>query len=223
MKEIIFFVILISILVLSSVQAQYPNTPETQPILDFFFRVYKNDTVELIKLGIDLGVPFSNSVGEYKVRIISTNGTLLNESRVDVFFLYNKVKKDGVLINSSTKEFVDVYLSLPYYSDASSIELYHFDNIIYRKVIPEETLAYDCGNKICDPGENTDNCPYDCLVPIAPIITQTTTTTQAGKSKFPLNNILIFTSLILVIIFIALYFNSKRVTDEYEKLKKKWK
>lgn len=211
MRQIIFFIFLISIFIfLNLAQAQYPQPPPPQPVFNFFFRIYNNDTVEFVKLEPAIGYISSSEIGDYKIKTVSTDGRILNESRVDIFFLYNKVKENGVLVNYSVREFVDVYLSLPYYSEASRLELYHFDKLIYKKDIPKESVSGFCGDNICGPGENPSNCPEDCFSGVTTTIPKTATTTTPSKVikkgfDYTLFFIIIFVATILILFFVLFY------------------
>lgn len=207
MKKIsVYFISLaIFLLILEIVEAQYP---ETQQCLKFFFRIYQNDTVELLDLKIAEGKPSISTIGDYKIRVVSEDGKTLHESRLDVFFMYEKKKENGVLVDYKLKEFVDVFLSLPYYPQASSLQLFHGNKKIFQQEIPrletEEKIA--CGNGICDLDEDFYNCPVDCSPLTTTTIKITIKPVREEKMKTPSIHIIL---LFLIFLFLVLMLLAK--------------
>ncbi|MEM5870323.1 MAG: hypothetical protein QXR09_04140 [Candidatus Aenigmatarchaeota archaeon] len=217
-KSMVFLITLSLIFIcFTSSYAQYKQQ-EYQRVIKFFFRIYRNDSVELLKLEESLGYITSTNIGEYEVKIVSKEGEILYESPVDIFFLYNKTKKEGVLLNYSLKDFVDVYLSLPYFSNARKIELYHFNKLIYEKEVPfeEETIteeAESCGNAVCEEWEDFTNCPIDCFQQTT--LTQVLTKTQKEEIKPHFYSILIV--LIISLILLLFLLIKTKMSEKYVK------
>jgi hypothetical protein len=62
---------------------------------------------------------------------------------------------DLIPVSAGSQEFITVW-TYPAGFDSQKI---------IRSVIPPSGTAY-CGNKVCDMGENADNCPLDCKIPV---------------------------------------------------------
>jgi hypothetical protein len=57
-------------------------------VFDFFFNIYRNDTVELQKFSVIEGTAniLATELGEYKIRLLSSEGGILFESHLQIEF-----------------------------------------------------------------------------------------------------------------------------------------
>jgi len=105
--------------------------------------IYKNDTVDLISINETDGRPGPfPSAGEdnYFFRILSDNGTVLfNQSFQMDFFAYRFRGANSTLPDVVSLEKREGYWKLPYYEDATVIELFHEDKMIFDyNIIPKK-------------------------------------------------------------------------------------
>jgi hypothetical protein len=157
MKKGLAIIILFLLLAAPIVVAQ------TSKIFVLYATVYKNDTVELRDFKISEGKQdvFIQQESEYSLKIISINNRILFQAPLQISF-YAFPQQEGIDQPSiiQTDE-ATLYLRLPYFLDASKIEIYHKNKLIFQHQIPGVTA---CGNGICDTelGETYASCPQDC-------------------------------------------------------------
>lgn len=190
--------------------------------LNFFFTLYKNDTVELIELQPSVGVPDnSSSYGDYTLKIISGDQTVY-ESNFFMKYFYNQTSEGAI---REDRESNDFYLSLPYY-ESGEIQIYHLGNLLYEtnfnfspvcgngvceegetvENCPQDCqIKYDvCGNGICESAETPQNCPQDCAQYAQTSTNSQTTNTQTGTgNQFPFSTFLIAAAIIIVVLAVA--------------------
>jgi hypothetical protein len=190
----IFLAILFLVPIVSSLQ---------EKIFFLDITIFKNDTVMLNKFDIIEGVQDrflpEQSNKDYILKIISSSNQVLFEINLPVFFIAFPDINEEIAEGSPPTKFdmdeVKLILKLPYFSDADKIQIYHSDKLIFDYKIPKPRKPI-CGNNICETnlGENSNNCPQDCL-----------TTKLPPKPKTPTYVYIIIILVIFVIIALFLY------------------
>jgi|SRR3989344_632770 len=113
----------------------------TEDITWLDLTVYKNDTVKLNSIDYtSLNVDTPTSFGEYNIRTISSNGSVLYSSYFTVIFsAHVEIEKDGRLgamvvdLDSVRKIF-----RLPYSEVAEKVELYKEGKLLFEATVPHD-------------------------------------------------------------------------------------
>jgi len=187
------------------------KTNASESAINVFFRLYKDDRIDLIKLEPATGTSYSSDHGDYTLKVISFSNT--SETKFFTKYFYNQT--GGTPLRTDEIEFFDMYLVLPYYQ-SGKIQIYHLDKLLLEKEFnfspacgnnvcesgettscPQDckpTLDV-CGNKICESGETSENCPQDC-----PPATTSPTSKVTRQSNFLW---FLFIGLILALVFVG--------------------
>ncbi len=134
-----------------------------QEIVIFNANIYKNDLITVHKINITDGVVNveEDGDGEYYIILSSEEKEVFKTSFNLEFRTYaDGTSDDGKVGKEVELDYINLYLRLPYFSEANSIRLYRNDNLLYESNLPQNEI---CGNNICEQNENADNCYSDCL------------------------------------------------------------
>lgn len=166
--KIVFLTVLFFLVLLSNMNAQ----EMLEKVFYFHLVVYRNDTATLTNFEVIEGIPtiFPTIPLElnYPVIIFSIQNEILFEAQLPVSFKAYPMPPEGepeIIVELNESEH---YLRPPYFENADRIEIYHDDKLIFSHKICEI-------NNVCESlkGENTINCPEDCIT----TTTEETTTT----------------------------------------------
>ncbi|MCX6774116.1 MAG: hypothetical protein NTY68_03930 [Candidatus Micrarchaeota archaeon] len=105
--------------------------------------IYKNDSVELKDLNVTLGspgpFPDAGNDNNYEFRIMAKdNGVLFNQSFHLGFVAYRFRGPDSTEPDVVPYNKTDNYWRLPYFDNASRIQLFHENRLIFEYAIPEK-------------------------------------------------------------------------------------
>lgn len=118
-----------------------------------------------VKPLIEGGILSDNYEGEYLLRLISLNNTLLYSTYFDINLeiIYDTIdfREDpnhGILFLDNT----EINIKTPYYKNAKEIIIYGngSDELLKIDLLPYSKQK--CGNYICDFGESYNTCKRDC-------------------------------------------------------------
>jgi len=191
MRSEIFFAIsmvLFSLMFISViVRAQESITLQT--VYAVRTEIFKNDTATLLDISATNGTVshFASSNTSYSIRVLSNNGNELFRGYTFISFSLITDSPVSIEFNSTV-----IQLRVPFYANAKSIAVYHFEN----KILDIDLSKKFCNsNSICDLGENIYNCPSDCKPP---------------QSEFPWFYIVV--GIIALAIVITIYLISRKYT-----------
>ncbi len=126
-----------------------------------------NFTLDNIKVteGFYRGKDFNENL-EYKIKVISYKGSILWENRLDignVIYFSPPIAEDDkpFLRGPIILKDVNITEALPYFNDARYIKVYYKDSEVFS--IDISKFSNYCGNNICNIGEDSGNCPDDCI------------------------------------------------------------
>jgi hypothetical protein len=169
-----------------------PQIYARQNIYSFLANVYRNDTVILLEFNVGFDEPTDFPLIDvgYKLKVTDYKSNSIFEAFLPIEFKQQIITSEGV--KDIILEMVPLYLKIPYFENASRIEIFHNKTLIFAYNICDS-------NYICEPekGETPVNCPNDCL----PV---TTTTLPSIHPTFPFYYILAIIAVIAVILFFLL-------------------
>jgi hypothetical protein len=103
---------------------------------------------------------------DYQAKLISVDGKQLYTFNFEIPRTENPFyNSDNDTFRPSPVVFTDVdrIIPVPYYANARKMEVYNLAN---KKVLEVDLMQFSnlCGDKICEQGENSVQCPADCSV-----------------------------------------------------------
>ena len=165
---------------------QFAYSQIEEDIFVFDGLIFKNDTVLLNSFYISQGsTSFFLTIGNYKVRLLSKNYSVIFEGSFDVGFIacpdipFEGESKIGCIELNQTR----IRLKLPYHIDAEYLEIFRSSEKIFFLKISDKICIQDkvcheycrvrkmdvgcakfaiCGNRICETEESQENCCVDC-------------------------------------------------------------
>ena len=155
--------------------------------------LYKNDTVILkdwhfTKEDFGTFLPYQGA-GNYYVRILDKNGSIIYSEKFNVLFFIQVYKEDDYEILETNFTVANIRLHLPkksflikFYRNEKEIFSLDLSTLVCNKnnicdedlgedeyLCPNECLKLEkdaiCGNKVCESGETQENCCKDCGCP----------------------------------------------------------
>ena len=140
--KLLFAIILISSLlfILSSGSAQ-----DDQKIFYLHLIIYKNDSVDFKEFSTIYGTPsiFPDQPIEenYTVRVLSKENKILFKGYLEISYVAHPMPPEGqpevdVYFNESEQ-----YIRLPYFEQASKIQIFHIDKLIFKYDVPVKSTT----------------------------------------------------------------------------------
>lgn len=154
-----------------------------EKIYSMLLIVFRNDTVILKSFSVETGLQshFPTTDTGYYVEILTYENKRLFRANLGISFSIHLMLLSKEVSNMETElNEILVLLRLPYFENASKINIYHRDKLIFSYEICEinkicekekgetEFNCIDCnvcGNKKCEIFENYTNCCIDCGCP----------------------------------------------------------